>query len=100
MLHARMSLQMRADMTQRHKILYREIASVSHRGIVARSGMALGKHEAVSVRILRVLRINVHLLKIQVCKNICCGKRSARMSSLCTVYCSHNAFANFVRHFL
>ena len=44
-------------------------------------------------------RINIHLFKIQVGKDICCRKRSSRMTGFCAMYSSQNALADFIRHF-
>ncbi len=70
-LHGRMALQAGADLTQCLEFFYRKIASVRHGGIQTGRCMALGKNKAVSVRILGILRIDVHFLKIEISKNVC-----------------------------
>ncbi len=62
--------------------------------------MSLRENKAVSVRVLRVLRINVHFFKIQICENLSRGERSARMAGFCRVHSDDNAFADFIRRLL
>jgi hypothetical protein len=42
--------------------------------------VALGEHEAVSLRIFGIFRIHVHFLKIEIGQDIRAGKRSAGMT--------------------
>ena len=72
MLHTGMPLEMRTDVAERSQILLGEEASLCQGCVKSRSCMALGKYETVSVCLLRVLRIDIQLFKIQICKNICC----------------------------
>ena len=37
---------------------------MAEHGVQTRSAMALGKHKTVTVRVLRVLRIDLHFLKV------------------------------------
>ena len=70
MLQAGMSLQVGTQMAQRGKILHRKIAPVCQGGIKPRSRMPFGKHKTVPVLHLGILRVNIHFLKIEICKNI------------------------------
>ena len=99
-LHTRMALQIRSQMAQSRKILYRKISPVCKRTVKTRRSMAFGKDKSVAVRFLRVLRVDVHLLKIKVGEHVCCGQRSARVPCLGTMNCGNDALANFIRHLL
>ena len=70
-LYTGMSLEMGADVAQGQKILHREISPVGQRRVESRSRVSLGQHEAIPIRFLRILGINVHLLKIEIRKNLC-----------------------------
>ena len=61
--------------------------------------MSFGKNEAVPVRFVGVLRIDVEFFKVEIGENICCGKGSAGMTGFGTVNGCYNAFADLVRHF-
>ncbi len=95
-----MALQMGTHMAKRHQILHREISPLCHGTVVARRRVSLGQDKTVSVRILRVLRIDVHLFKIQISKNVRCRQRSAGMSCFCTVHSSHDTLTDFIGNFL
>jgi len=94
-----MSLQIRTEMTQCLQILYREKASMCQGRIQTGCRMSLGKNKTIPVFLLRICRINIHFFKIQVGKDICCRKRSSRMTGFCAMYSSQNALADFIRHF-
>ena len=100
MLQTRMSLQMRTDVTKRLKILHREKSAVSQCGIQTRSCVSLGKNETVTLRILRVLRINIHFFKIKIRKYVCCGKRSARMTGFGSMNTRNDALSHLNSHLL
>jgi hypothetical protein len=95
-----MSLQIRSQVAQRGKILHRKIASVGQCGIQARRRMSLGKHKPVSVLLLRILRIDIHLFKIEIGKYVRCGQGAARMSRFSAMYCGNDSLANFISCFL
>ena len=42
--------------------------------------MALGKHQSVAVSHIGICGVNIHLFKVEVCQEICDGKRSSGMS--------------------
>ena len=99
MLQAGMSLKIRSKLTQRNQIFHREISPVSQSGIQAGSCMPFGEHKTVTIRILRVLRINIHFLKIEISKNIRSRQGSARMAGLRAMHGGHDPFADLIRHF-
>ena len=59
--------------------------------------MSFGQNETVSSLHIGILGIDIHFFKIQIGKDICCGKGSAGMSCLCTVNCRYNAFSHIIR---
>ena len=68
-----MSLQIGAKMPQSFQILYRKISSVCQCSIKSGCRMTLGQYKTVPVLHMRVFGVNIHLLKIQERKYICCG---------------------------
>ena len=96
MLHIRMSLQIGSCVAQRHQILLREKSTLCKRSVKSGCRVSFGQHKPVTIRHLRILRINVQLLKVQICENICRRERSARVSRFCTVHRFYNAFADFI----
>ena len=56
--------------------------------VKTRCAVAFGKDKTVSVRILRVLRVNVQFFEIEIGENIRSGKGTARMAGFGVV----NAF--------
>ena len=68
MFHIRMSLQIRSKMTKCLQIFFREISSLSQCRVKSRCCMSFGEYKTVSVCFLRIFRVNVHFLKIQVCE--------------------------------
>ncbi len=73
-LHGRMSLQAGAELAEGLKLFLREVPFLCHNGIKRRAGMSLGKDEAITVRVLRVLRIDMHFLKIKESVDVSCGE--------------------------
>ena len=61
--------------------------------------MPLGKYKTIPVFHLGVFRIDVHLFKIKICKNVCCWQGTARMSCLCTVNCRYDALSHLIGSF-
>ena len=87
-IHIRMSLQERADVAQLFQLVNREKSLVSQRAVYAGRAVALGEHKAVSVLPSRFVGTVAHFLAVKIRKHVRRGKRSARMTGLCTV----NAF--------
>ena len=81
-IHIGMALEIAVDMPQGGQVLHGEEAPVSKRGIQARSGMALGQHEAVPVRPTGVLGVYPQLLIIKICKHLRGGQASAGVTGL------------------
>ena len=94
-----MSLKIGTQFTQGGKIFYREKASVCKGGVKSGGCVALGQDKTVSFRFVGVLRVDVHFFKVEIGKDICCGKGSAGMTGFGTVNGCYNAFADLVRHF-
>jgi len=76
------ALEIAVDLTQGLQILNREKAAVCQCSIQAGGGVALAENEAIPILPLGIFRINVHFLKIQVSKNLCCGQRTAGVACL------------------
>ena len=56
--------------------------------------MSFGQYQTVTVFLFWIFGIDVHLLKIQISKNICRRQRAARMSGRCTMYRCHDPFSD------
>ena len=60
--------------------------------------MSLREHEAVSVLILRIICVNIHLLRVKICQYIAYLEQTAEMFRLCIIdtldkayfYCTGN----------
>ncbi len=83
-------------MAQGGEIRHGEISSVGQRGVQARGGMPLGEHEAVPVLLLRVRRVDVHLLEIKISENVRRGQGAAGMTGLCPVHGLNDALAHII----
>jgi hypothetical protein len=75
-----MSLEVGMELSECQQLFHREISSLCKNGIESRRRVALGEHEAVSLRIFGIFRIHVHFLKIEIGQDIRAGKRSAGMT--------------------
>ena len=80
-----MALQVAADLAQGLEVLHREVAALCQSSVQCRSGMALGQHQTVAVRHLRLGRVYVQFLKVQIRQHICDAQTAARMTTACTV---------------
>ena len=87
-LHIRVTLQHSADVAEFFQLIHREIAALCQCSVKTRCAVAFGKDKTVSVRILRVLRVNVQFFEIEIGENIRSGKGTARMAGFGVV----NAF--------
>ena len=70
LVHAGMSLQVRAELSESLKVFNGEESSVGKCRIVSGRSVALGKNKSVAVFLTGILGIDVHLLKIQICVHI------------------------------
>ena len=84
-VHVGVPLQVAVGVAQSGQVGDREETALRQRGIQAGRAVTLAEHEAVTVRILRLLRVNAHLAEIQVSKNVRCGQAAARMTAAGTV---------------
>ena len=98
--NAWMSLKVRTYVTQSLQVLYREKSAVCQCRVQTRCSMSLGQYETVSVCLLRILRVDIHLFKVQIGKNLCCGKWSARMTGLCSMNTFDDSLTNLNCFFL
>ena len=85
MLHIRVTLEIAGGMTEGLEILDREVAAQCECRVETRCAVSLGEDHTVSAGCLRVLRIDVHFFKIEVCQNVGDGEGSAGMTALCGV---------------
>ena len=76
-----MSLKIGTQFTQGGEIFYGEKASVCKGGVKSGGCVALGQDKTISFRFVGVLRVNVHFFKVEIGKDICCGKGSAGMTA-------------------
>ena len=67
MFHVGMPLKVGANMPECQEIFLRKISSLSQYGVESRRIMPFGQDKTVSVRFLRLGRIDIHLFKIEVC---------------------------------
>ena len=98
-LHGRMPLQPGAKMAEGLQLFHREIPAICHRRIERRAGVSLGEHEPVPVRILRILRVDMHFLKEQERVDVRRGQRSARMPGFCIIHSVDDALSDLIRSF-
>ncbi len=66
MLHIGMSLKVAVRVTECLEILNGEISSVSESGVKTGSTVSLGKYKTVTIRLFRILGVNVHFFKVQI----------------------------------
>ena len=59
-------------MAERLKLLLREIPSLRKNSIKRRRGMPLREHETIPVRLLRIFRVNIHDIEIEIYDTFCC----------------------------
>ena len=81
-----MTLEIAVYVTEGFEIFARKISSLRKCCIESGSGVSLGEYKAVAIRLLRVARINIHLLKVEIRENVGDGERSAGMSGACAEY--------------
>ena len=94
-IHIGMALQTAADMAERLELVHGEKAAVGEHRVERRSRMALGEHKAVALFPARILRIDIHVLEIEIGEHIGGGKASARMPGFCRVNALDDAEAHF-----
>ena len=75
-----MALEHRAELAQVRKLLLGEEAVFRQHAVERGRGVALAEHEAVAVRVMRVLRLDVHHIAIECDEDFHGGERSARMA--------------------
>ena len=92
-----MALQVRADVAERRELVFREITFFCEHGVKAGRCMAFGKHEAVAIRLLRVLGIDVHFFKIKIREDVGGGQRAAGMAGFRCVRAADHALPDMVR---
>ena len=63
-VHVGVALQVAAGAAQGRQVSHGEEPALCQHRVQARRCMALGKHKTVTVRVLRVLRIDLHFLKV------------------------------------
>ena len=97
---AGMPLQVRTKLTEGGQILRREKSPVRQCGIESRGIMSFGEHKPVPDLPVRVGRVNLHLLKIQIGEHIRRGKGASRMPCLCAVDCGDDPFPDVICMFL
>ena len=64
---------------------HREISLVRQHGVQRGRHMALGEDQTVAVRFVRVLRVDVHLTKIEIGQHVRRRERASRMAGFCAV---------------
>ena len=75
------------------KLLRREEAAHTQDRIDDRRRVALGEHEAVAIRILRVFRVDAERAEVQRCQDLRAGVRAAEMAGRCAVCDLHGRFS-------
>ena len=70
-------------MAQSFHLLRREKASLGKRAVQTGAAMALGKNKTVTIRIRRILGIDLHLFEIQIRKQVRRGEGAAGMARFC-----------------
>ena len=93
-VHVRVALQIAADLAQGLEVLHREEAALSQRCVQAGGCVALGEHQTVPIRSLRILRIDVHLHEIEVGQHFRDIQTAARMAALGAVSALDHAHAD------
>ena len=77
-----MSLQTAVDLTEAVHLFHREKAFFCQLQIKHRSSMSFTEHDLIAASVIDILRRDICVVKIKVCKDLAYGKRSARMSGL------------------
>ena len=90
-----MSLKEGIGFSQGFKVFNREISAVCESRVKAGSGVALGKHHAVSVLPFGIFGVDVHFLKVKIGKHIGYGKGSARMAGFSIIHPFDYAHSDF-----
>ena len=93
-VHIGVALQVAADLAQSLEVFHREEAALGQRCVQAGGCVALGEHQTVTVRVLRSLRIDVHLYKIEVGQHFGDVQAAARMAALGAVCALDHAHAD------
>ena len=84
--HFHMAGHMAVDAAEHLEILDREEAAQRQRRVNGGRAVALGHDEAVTLRVMRVLGIDVHLGKVQIRQHVHAAHRAARMAGSRVVY--------------
>ena len=91
------ALKTGAYMPESLKLLSVKVSFLCHDTVKAGTCMSLGKNKSVPVRILRISGIYVHLLHIEICKDLSGRKGSARMSGFRVIDGSDNVLSHLIR---
>ena len=95
-IHIGMALQAAADMAERLELFDGKIAAIRQHRIQPRRRVTLGEHKAVAIDLVRVGRIDIHFLKVQISHDVGSTERSTRMSRLGRVNRSHDTLPDLI----
>ena len=95
-VHVGMALQSAANMAERLELFDGKIAAICQHRIQARRRVTLGEHKAIAIGLVRVGRIDIHFLKVQIRHDVGSTERSTRMSRLGRVNRSHDTLPDLI----
>jgi hypothetical protein len=75
-----MTLKVRIGLSEGFEILIREKSLERENRVKSGRAVTFGENESVPVLPLRILGVNIHLMKIEISHNINAGKRAAGMT--------------------
>lgn len=91
-----MALQSAANMAERLELFDGKIAAICQHRIQARRRVTLGEHKAIAIGLVRVGRIDIHFLKVQIRHDVGSTERSTRVSRLGRVNRSHDTLPDLI----
>ena len=94
LIHVGVALQVAADLAQGLEVFHREEPALGQRSVERRSGVALGQHQTVAVRLFRSLGVNIHIHEIEVRQHLGDVQTAARMAALGAVSSLDHAHAD------
>ena len=98
--HFHMAGHMAVDAAEHLQLLDREEAAQRQHRIHGGRAVALGHDEAVTLRVMRVLGIDVHLGKVQIRQHVHAAHRAARMAGFCEIRHLHDVGPQLLCFFL
>ena len=94
-MNARVTLQHCTDVPQRLQFFLWEETTLCQCCIQCRCTVSLRKYQPIPICHFRLFRINVHFCKIKIRQQVADGKRTARMSGLCTISAFNDTHPHF-----